>query len=244
MLRMIQQSKETMDALKTQVDITTNFIGLKQDDKEDTDNIGGLKKNVQKALREGKYVDLIHFWDKATAVRRQEMLGGQSKVREARDMEWTDWTLAMMNLAESYQAEDQGNLCIQVTNLLKAAMVESAIMTRQSDHECLRGFQAISDISNRKWGNDPLESKQARNLLTHLTQFLMRKRSQHPRMKSHVDNTNQNDTLSRPQICKVWWNGGDCQYSPCRFAHNCIQCGRVKTHILSRCTGAGQRQRT
>jgi len=244
MLQMLQQSKDTIEALRTQVDITTTFIGLKQDEKDDMDNIGGLKKNVQKALQ-GKYVNLMHFWDKATATRRQELLGGRVSVREARDMDWSDWTLAMMQLADAYQAEDQGNLCTQIGNLLKAAFTESAIMTRQSVMNACEALRRHQTSPNARWGNDPLaNSKHSRILLTRLTNLSQRKWIQRSPVKAKHNESTKEFQVDKRHICRIWWSGGDCQFSPCKFKHICYSCGNVRKHIPSRCSGAGPRQRS
>jgi hypothetical protein len=97
----------TTIAFQTQASATKELLEIRQGSKEDLDNPNAFSKSVVRCCCNGQYVDIVAVWDKDIATRRAEKLGGmRTPVKIAKELDWSDWVLAMTRLAPCIEKMD------------------------------------------------------------------------------------------------------------------------------------------
>jgi hypothetical protein len=130
----------------------------KTTDDEDKVNQTALPAAVVKALKLGQFTGLHNFWNYAVATRRAMALGSgsPSPSRDAKEYDWSDWTLAMLKLGAAYSDYGQPHLGRQVHNLLQGAMHLSAIYKRRSLQDACESIRRHSTSKDCVWSTQSL----------------------------------------------------------------------------------------
>jgi hypothetical protein len=98
-----------MATMARESELRTSLLESKLVAKEDSVNFGGIPRAVQKALREGCYTSICHFWNRAVAEKRAMSLSSVAKSvsTKVRDFDWSDWVQAMLKMATAYMDAGQ-----------------------------------------------------------------------------------------------------------------------------------------
>ena len=143
---------QLMSSMARESQLRSQLLEARLVAKEDQVNFGGIPKAVEKALRDGSYTAISHFWDRAVAEKRASILGSVVKpVTKAKDYDWNDWIQAMLKMATAYMAAGQKDIGRQVVNLLHGAMITSASYYRQSVMEACEAVRRTSTSSECNW---------------------------------------------------------------------------------------------
>ena len=225
---------------------------------DDNDHLGSISNAATRAAKDGKYVNLLAVWDKEVAARRAEKVGRIHSVKQVKEMDWSDWTLAMLKLADLYRSSGQTNLAAQVLVLLTAAMTESATKSRQSVMAACEHYRKYETRSSAVWGPDPMGSQWCRPILCDIVL-----RGGYPKKKPTMGQQKNRFTTRKDEIptqaerkpkfslkqkksCIHWLEGKICPFDPCIFPHSCIECGSRQgdIHDPTRCPKTKGKQRT
>ena len=122
---------------------------------------GALSRTFTNAIYDGKYADLTQLWDRDIAAVRPGGSERKAKPSLVSDMAWDDWILAMINLSNMYADAGCANIAVQVTNLLHAAMIQSAVTTRASVMAACEDIRRSSTSRNCRWGLHSMQTGKA-----------------------------------------------------------------------------------
>lgn len=108
---------------------------------------------MEKALKEGKYSSLCHFWNRAIARKRANSLGVVERTvsHDVKDFEWNDFIQAMLKLGLRYGEFNQPHIALQVFSLLHGAMVMSASFQRQSIMVACEALRQVDTSPKCQW---------------------------------------------------------------------------------------------
>lgn len=244
---------QVLQALASESRLRATLLEDKINEREDKANFGAIPKAVKKALKEGSYTSLCHFWDRAIAEKRARALDSVPKRvhKDVKEFEWNDFIQAMLSLSMAYSDSGQANLGRQVINLLHGAMIISASSSRASVMEACEAVRQKSTSTFCQWGAHSLYQADYHVLLSPITRvkkkekrdnmekqvFVNDRFSNRPRVDSYTSSERHAKPYNSQRInfCKFWIKGEKCNFNPCKFRHECDSCGPVKLHDPSTC---------
>jgi hypothetical protein len=251
---------QILTILATESRLRTTLLEEKAAADDDKVNYGSIPAAVTKALKEGHYTHLTHFWNRAVAQKRASSWGSTVRVvnRDVKDFEWNDWITAMLKLSAAYTDVGQGNIGRQVLNLLQGALIASASWQRVSIQDACEAVRREGTHRECKWSADSLYTGEPHILLTALGYGKFSRRAEKKRAAPGIsfnrysifekdsDQRGGQFQLERGSpyfpikkqfmgLCRYWARGQVCEHTPCRFSHSCKSCGAVQVHNPTSC---------
>jgi hypothetical protein len=178
---------------------------------------------------------------------------------KVKDFEWNDWIQAMLKVATGYMDAGQKDLGRQVVNLLHGALVTSASYYRHSVMEACEHVRRTSTSIDCKWSAQSFFQADCHVLLNPIVGKSRETVGKRRRFEADgwrpsfqrggvtadkgrsghaldVSESPVGPKRQRPNVCRMWFAGKVCTFTPCRFLHKCASCGPVAVHDVAACS--------